>query len=202
MTKQLSDKAQNLKNMFSKFRNQEQKVYFDYRNIPSSKNLDYEILSYDNYENLIHMFKDDSNPFIINDFKNKAELDVYMVNVLEVMYYSSKRGGMDYFFKTKEGVYAGVLHLHDLNSEKNKEHTCSINFATKADFRKKGITTEAVKSLFKHIKNHYKREEVFTSISKKNLAAQRFLEKIGFELNFDFPLDKKEKYYQIDLSKI
>lgn len=152
-------------------------------NLLDTQNLTYEILDMSNYMQIYHMFKDDSNPFIIDYYKNEQLLD-REIRVLEnYCKVSIKSGACSWLFKIKAiNEYAGVVDIYNLCQEENRNLNCTIGFSTKACFRQKKYTIEAVDRLLKHAQNHYQRNVINANTHIQNIPSQNLLKKLGFEL--------------------
>ena len=94
------------------------KPRFDYKNLPNSERLIYELFTWDNFKQMLHLFENDSSPFISEDFKTLERLENYAVSQLEYSRYSFKRGACDWFLHLKEtNELIGILHIYALNWE-------------------------------------------------------------------------------------
>ena len=114
------------------------------------------------------------------------ELEKYKDYILKDSRFSSKRGACDWLVKLKEtDTYIGIINLFDMSRETyNDTHKkCMIGFNTKASFRRKYYTYEAVQQLSKHIFEHFGRNKIIADVEKENTASKKLLEKLGFKEN-------------------
>ncbi len=155
---------------------------FDFRDLPPSDRLAYHLLTWDNYMRMHEMFERDTNPFVDERFKVPGELRRYVQYQLEYAWYSTHRGGCDWFF-FREGRPAGVLHLYDLSRSQtdDRHRRCTIGFATAGPYRGQGFTREAVHHLLRYLFDHFGMEKVLSYTRRENFAAARLLERLNFE---------------------
>ncbi len=171
---------------------------FDFRDLPPSARLSYQLLTWDNYMCMHEMFERDTNPFVDERFKVSGELRRYVQYQLEYAWYSVHRGGCDWFF-FREGRPAGVLHLYDLSRSQadDRNRLCTIGFATAGPYRQQGFTREAVNHLLDYLFEGFGMEKVLSYTRRENFAAARLLERLGFE-NSDalYAAGEKEPKYR------
>ncbi len=173
----------------------QRKPAFDFRNLPPSGNLTYELLSWDNYMQFHLLFKDDSNEFVDRRFKNIGDVRQYTEYQMEYAWYSPKRGGCDWFF-LQDNQYAGVIHLYNLSRDKDSSYQCTIGFATAAPFRRQGLTREAVWHLLNQVFYHFDKQEVLSYTRLGNIASMGLLKSLGFEnCDEDYQLDEDSRQY-------
>lgn len=161
---------------------------YPFADLPSSDRLTYELVTWDNIMTYLPLFKGDQNPYLMDDFKNRADLEQYGVHLLEYGRYSIKRGACDWLLRTAEGDYVGVLHIHALSREliDGRVNPCMIGYAIGERFRRRGFAQEAAKQLLNHLPTLFGRYEVMATVHPRNRASQAVLRKIGFRW--------KEKY--------
>lgn len=167
-----------------------------------SKCLCYELLTKNNYDHLGSLFEDDDNPFVDKRFKNEHDLLKYTLYLLHHGPYH-KNGGIDWLIRLKGTLtYIGVLHLYDISQEPNITQTklmgsCTIGFAIKQEFRRQGYGQEATKHLLNYISTHFSFQTVLSYTDKKNKAAAKLLQGIGFQLNNeDYTLSDRYDYFE------
>jgi RimJ/RimL family protein N-acetyltransferase len=177
-----------------------EKPFFDFdMPLPASPNLDYEMYNWDNYLELYYLFRWDWSKFVAKDFKRKSKLWQYTHYQLYNARFSTKRAACDWYFKTKSGEYAGIIHLYDLSLDNvaDRHKRCTIGFATARKFRGKGMTAEAVYQLLRHCFEHFGMEMVLSYTKRDNKKANRFLEKLGFVNNDAAYLSEVYRYYEM-----
>ena len=92
------------------------KPRFDYQNLPDTQRLTYELLSWDNYLQMLDLFENAPNPLVSKEFKTRNQLEMYAVSQLEYNWYSFKRGACDWFLRLREtDELVGILHVYNLN---------------------------------------------------------------------------------------
>jgi RimJ/RimL family protein N-acetyltransferase len=166
---------------------------FDYQNLPDSERLSYELLTWDNFKNLLPLFENDTNHFVTEEFKTLEELEMYAVSQLEYNWYSFKRGACDWFLRLKTtGELVGVLHIYDLNWElmNGKHPYCCVGYAIAEPYRRKGYALEATEHLLTQIPLIFRRYKIRAVPEGGNIASRNLLEKMGFKL-----LDDPEREY-------
>jgi RimJ/RimL family protein N-acetyltransferase len=159
------------------------KPRFDYQNLPDTQQLRYELLTWDNYTQMLDLFQNDPNPFVMDDFKTIEELEMYAVSQLEYNWYSFKRGACDWFLWAKDtNELVGVLHLYDLNWElyEGKHPSCTVGYAIGEKYRRQGFAFEAMTHLLTQIPLIFKRYEVGANPKIANINSRYLLEKLGF----------------------
>ncbi len=156
---------------------------------PSPK-LHYERLSLDNFEHLYQLFKDDQNPYILEDFKNRQDTKNYVKERLEVTQ-SVNRSGCDWFIKTQDQTYAGILHLYELSRKKNAD-SCCIGISITKSFRCQGIASEAIQHLLNYIFEHFEHIKTVTAYTKPdNIKMASLLKKFNFSTPYDDLIDSE-----------
>ncbi len=177
-------------------------IYFDFSPPESSANLEYELFNVENAQQLWDMFWEDSDPFISPKFKNPSHFLKYTAYQTTYARKSAEKGGCDYLFKNKQGVYLGVLHFYDLNTKnyQTAQASCTIGFATVASHRRTGLSTEAVRHLLQFAFEKHQMQTVFAFTEKKNSPAHAFLEKLGFSMTHPDTY-KAQKYDYYELTK-
>jgi RimJ/RimL family protein N-acetyltransferase len=175
---------------FKHFREQHPQPYYHFTNLPDSERLTYEMLSTSNYKEVPKMFKEEDNPFVIDEYKSEEKFVEYTSYLLNYNRFSPKYGACDWLFKLKEtGEYIGIVNVYDLNRERFNDHhlKCTIGFNVKAEFRKLKYTTEAVQQLLAYIPKQFSRNKIVAYTQKDNIPSISFLKKLGF-------IDKTEEY--------
>ncbi|MBC8111946.1 MAG: GNAT family N-acetyltransferase [Verrucomicrobia bacterium] len=173
-------------------------------NLPATQNLDFEALTFENTHQIYRMFRWDWNLFVSAKFKSRTGANLYAAFQLEKARFSKQHGACDWFFKTKTGEFAGMLHLYDLSQETfaDRHKRCTIGFATTRKFRSKGLTTEAVNQLLRHLFEHLEMQMVLSYTKRNNKKAIAFLEKLGFANNDQaYTLTGKFRYFEITREK-
>ncbi len=189
----MSNKKSN--DFYQNYLERKQTPFYDFVNLEPTARLEFELLDDINYKEVFELFKEDDNPFVLEDYKNLEELDKYKNYILKDSRFSSKRGGCDWLVKLKQtNIYIGIINLYDMSRETfNDNHKkCMIGFNTNNAFRRKYYTSEAVQQLKKHIYEHFGRNKIIANVDKKNTASKKFLEKLGFKEN-------TKAYYYSDL---
>ena len=93
--------------------------------------------------------------------------------------YKRKKPSEEKFIIEYEGKPAGEISIHGLNKP-GVEHSGIISYSLHPKFRRKGITTEAVKLLIKYSFKKYKLKRICSRCRTFNKASARVLEKAGF----------------------
>ena len=151
--------------------------------LPSAK-LHYERFSLENAEQLYVLFKDDKSPYVLEDFKNRQNTIDYVQERLEATQ-SVIRSGCDWFIKTQNQSYAGILHLYELNRNQ-KSDSCCIGIAITKRFRCQGIASEAIQHLLNSIFDHFEHIKTVTAYTKPdNLNMSNLLKKLNFSSHSD-----------------
>lgn len=151
---------------------------FPFRPLLPTGQLTYETLTMDNCYVLLDLFAGDDNPFVDRRFKERSEVESYAQFITESVY-SMKRAACDYLFKTRDGQYAGVVHLYEMSRETGATG-CSVGFATAAPFRRKGLTLEAFRHLISQVFSSYAIQTVHAQTSHLNIASNYLICKTGF----------------------
>jgi RimJ/RimL family protein N-acetyltransferase len=151
--------------------------------LPSAK-LHYERLSLTHFEQLYALFKDDKSPYVLDDFKNKQDTKNYVQERLEATH-SVNRSGCDWFIKTQNDIYAGILHLYELNRDK-KSDSCCIGISITQSLRKQGIASESIQHLLYYIFEHFEHIKTVIAYTKPDNENMAFLlKKLNFSINYD-----------------
>ncbi len=167
---------------------------FEFDNLPDTERLSYEMLDEHNYLEVYQMFKEDDNPFVIEEYKQLEKLDRYVDALLNYAKTSAKRGGCDWLVKLREtGAYISLINIYDLNRETfNDNHKkCMIGFTTAKNYRQQYYTFESVKHLIHYAVNHFGMELIIADTDKQNEVSKKFLRKLGF-------VEATNKYYYAD----
>jgi RimJ/RimL family protein N-acetyltransferase len=190
----MEEKAPSLSDFLAQFRKTPAEPSYEYIDLPDTERLTFELVTEDNYTTIHQLFANDSNPFVINDYKDSNELEKYIDCQLNYNRYSRKYGACDWLIQLKETKqYIGILNLYSLSQETfNDIHKrCMIGFSMSEAFRRKYYTLEAVRQLIDHANQHYGRNKIVANTEKDNRASQSFLRKMGFE-------ERTEDYYYKD----
>jgi RimJ/RimL family protein N-acetyltransferase len=157
------------------------RVSFDFQNLSDSERLSYELVTWDNYKHYLPLFEVDTNPYIMDEFRTRADLEKYIAFLQEYCRYSSKRGGCDWLIRLKKGPYVGVLHIHALNREliNGRLQPCKVGYAIAEPYRRRGYASEALIHLLELIPTIFKRYEVEATVHKRNVASRAVLRKAG-----------------------
>jgi [ribosomal protein S5]-alanine N-acetyltransferase len=164
------------------------KPRFDYKNLPDSDHLCYELMTWNNYKQVLDLFENDPNPYVSQDFKTLYRLENYVVDQLEYSRFSFKQGACDWFLRLKHtNELVGFLHIYGLNWEliDGKHPVCAIGYAIGEKYRQKGYATEATTHLLQQIPIIFQRYEVIANSNKTNTASRRLLEILGFTEDYD-----------------
>jgi RimJ/RimL family protein N-acetyltransferase len=79
-----------------------------------------------------------------------------------------------------DGTVIGDIALQDIDW---KSRSCSLGYGlTKLEYRNKGYTTDAVKTILRHGFCYHGFERISASTQEQNIGSQRVLEKCGFTL--------------------
>jgi RimJ/RimL family protein N-acetyltransferase len=185
----LSPKAVEIVKLYDEIRWPGAKPRPCYQNLPDSVRLSYELLSWDNYETMLDLFGNDTNPFVMPNLREKAQYDQYAAFQLATGRYSGKHGACDWFLKLKNGVYVGVLHLYDVSFEliDGKRYPCSCGYAIAEPFRCQGYAEEALRHLLSQLPTSFKLYQVEAEPLRENAASVALLKKVGFRF---------EKYFK------
>jgi|GEM_PF-1022766 len=153
-----------------------------FRDLPPSTRLQYETLSWTNYQVLLDLFQYDESPFVMSPFKSRPKLDEYVAYQLVTGRYSGKRGSIDWFIRLHDGTKVGVLHLYDVNFElwDGKRFPCMCGYAIAQPYRRLGYAEEALHHLLSLLPTDYKLFEVQAEPLRTNDASRALLEKTGF----------------------
>ncbi len=165
-----------------------------------SPRLVYERFEVNNAIQLLSMFKEDNNSFVSENFKHEPLVIKYTAHIVRHSRNSAKHGGVDFFFKTLEGHYAGILHLYDLNVENygTEKATCTVGFATAAPFRRKGYTLEALKHFIEYIFENYEVASIIAYTHERNRPSQNLMLKAGFQFaKYDLLQEDLFIYFEI-----
>jgi RimJ/RimL family protein N-acetyltransferase len=153
--------------------------YFHFPKLQPSAQLHYERLTMNNFEQLYELFKNDKNPFVLENFKDLEEAKLYTEDRIEAKTLP-KWAGCDWLIKTQPAIYAGILHLYDLNIATGS-HTCCIGVTIAEPFRKQGFATEAIQHLLKYTFAHFEHIDTVIAYSKpENSNMARLLQKLNF----------------------
>lgn len=95
--------------------------------------------------------------------------------------YRKKKPKSENFVIEIDGKFVGFVSLHDLN-EKYFEHKGVVGYSIHPKFRKKGITTKALKLVTDHAFKKYKLKRIEGWCRTFNKASARVLEKAGYKL--------------------
>jgi len=145
---------------------------FTFANLPDTERLTYEMLDKLNYPEVYEMFKEDNNPFIIEEYKQLDKLERYVDSLLNYAKKSTKRGGCDWLVKHKQ----------------TQSH------------RRKHFTFEAVNNLIKYVINHFGMELIIADTSKQNEISKKFLRKLGFiDVKDKYDYSDKFDYFEFTL---
>lgn len=173
------------------------KPFFTFPDIKSTGNFSFEKLNGNNFQQLYIMFENDDNIFTDERFKHYDSAEKYAKYLEMYGAYSPKHGAQDWLWLWKEN-YAGVLHLYDLSLENFADNNkrCWIGFATKPQFRNKGITIQAVKHFIQYIfENYAPVKYIHAMTDPRNKAAQQLLLKLNFEKDFIERNSKELAFY-------
>ena len=170
---------------------------FDFPEIPASSRLAYELLTAANAAVLATLFRDDPSPFIDPDFRNEEGCRQYLARLLEYHHFSPLQGGADWFFKTADGKYAGILHLYHLSRQTRggRHRQCTIGFATVPDVRRQGLATEALTHFSAFIFRHYRLTVIRAYTRQENEPTRNLLRKAGFQPDKKEYADERFAYF-------
>ena len=165
--------------------------HFNFTNLPPTKRLEFEVLDEVNYLQIYELFGGDSNPYVIDDYKDLDKLEEYIDHQLYLNKNSTKKGACDWFVKLKETKETiGILNIHELSRETfNDNHKkCFIGYSISEKFRRQHYATEAVENLIHYAFTHFGMNKIVANVEKGNIASVELLLKFGF-------IDKTENYY-------
>jgi RimJ/RimL family protein N-acetyltransferase len=171
---------------------------FDYKNLPDTNRLHYELLTWENFQNMLALFENDSSPFVSHEFKTLENLEFYAVSQLEFNRFSYTRGACDWFLRDKvTQELVGVLHLYELNCEyyNGKHPPCVFGYSIAEKYRTQGYAYEAAAHLLKQIPQIFKRYEVKAIVKNANIASCKLLKKLGFKIVEPINNDETLWYY-------
>ena len=158
--------------------------YFHFPELQPSAQLLYERLTMNNFEQLYELFQNDKNPFVLESFKELQEAELYTKDRVEAEK-SPKWAGCDWLIKTQPAIYAGILHLYDLNIATDS-HACCIGIVIAENLRKQGFATEAIQHLLKYIFAHFEHVDTVIAYTKpENSNMARLLQKLNFSPDHD-----------------
>jgi len=167
---------------------------FEFSNLPDTERLSFEMLDKRNYLSVHQMFKEDDNPFVIQEYRQLEKLKPYVDALLNYAKTSTKRGGCDWLVKHRQkNKYISIINIYDLSREtyNNNHKKCMIGFTTEKTYRQQYYTIEAVNNLINYAANHFGMELIIADTEKQNAVSKKFLMKLGF-------VAAKEKYYYSD----
>lgn len=167
--------------------------------LPSAR-LVYERLELVSAGYLLKMFQEDPTPFVSDSFKHAHLVAKYCAHIVRHSRTSVERGGADFFFKTAQGGYAGILHLYDLNQANygTEQATCTVGFATTLSFRRQGYTLEALRHFVAYIFEHFAVASVVAYTDERNRPAQNLLLRAGFQfMKYDLLQEDLYIYFEI-----
>lgn len=95
--------------------------------------------------------------------------------------YSKSKPNTETFVIEINGKFAGYVAIKHLNEE-CFEHSGSVGYCIKREYRNKGIVTEAVKMVTKYAFKKYKLKRIEGTCRTFNKASARVLEKSGYKL--------------------
>jgi RimJ/RimL family protein N-acetyltransferase len=173
------------------------KPRFDFKNLPDSDRLRYELMTWDNYKQVLDLFENDPNPYVSEDFKTLYRLEDYVVDQLEYSRFSFKQGACDWFLRLKTtNELVGILHIYGLNWAliDGKHPVCAVGYAIGEKHRRRGFATEATAHLLLQIPIIFHRYEIIANSNKNNAASRCLLENLGF--TEDYALGINETWWQ------
>lgn len=147
-----------------------------------------------NYLEVYQMFKEDDNPFVIEEYKQLEKLERYIDTLLNYTKTSTKRGGCDWLVRLREtDEYTSLINICDLSRETfNDNHKkCMIGFTTAKKYQQQYYILEAVNHLMKYAVTHFGMELIIADTDKQNEVSKKFLRKLGF-------VEGTNKYYYAD----
>lgn len=164
---------------------------FEFINLSPTERLTFEIMDDKNYLAVFEMFENDTNPFVLADYKDLEMWEDYADYQLYWNRMSCKYAGCDWLMKLKTtGQTVGILNLYELSREtyNDKHKKCMIGYSIAASFRRQHYATEAVKQLILHAFEHFNLHTIIANTEKNNLVSKVLLANLGF-------VDKTEAYY-------
>lgn len=171
----------------------------------STQNLSFEPLSQDNWQELYHLFKEDENSFVLQEYKNKDTVKNYYHSYLYFRNATPKTTVHDWLIKLKNtGEYVGLLNLYDIIFDQDSPYykMCSIGYVTAEKFRGKGFTKEAVQTLIDYAFTTQNLECITAMTANENVASRGLLQSLGFKINTkDHNDDLKNKYFELKKSQ-
>jgi RimJ/RimL family protein N-acetyltransferase len=111
--------------------------------------------------------------------KNLREARKEIKEMLSAMH--KKRPIKEIFAIEINGEFAGYVGINDLN-EKHSEHRAYVGYCLNKKFRRRGITTEAVKLVTNYAFKKYKLKRIESMCRTFNKASAGVLRNAGFKL--------------------
>ena len=151
--------------------------------MPESACLEFEMFDENNYLEILRIFEGEDNPFFMDYYRNRKDLEQYKIGLLEYNRFSSNHAGCDWLVKLKgTNTYIGILHLYELSLETflNRHKRCTIGFAFGQQYRRKHYGTEAVQYFCQFIFSHFKMNCILAYTDKRNSSSIAFIRQLNF----------------------
>lgn len=158
--------------------------HFHFPKLPDSQRLEFEKLSQENAGQILELFSQDPNEFIIPEFKEEKYWKKYVDWQLNLAPFSPKHGAQDWLIKLKEtGEYVGLLHLYELSLETfmQNHQRCHVGIVMKSNQRRKYLASEALSGLMNYAFGEMERNLIIARTEHANSASQKMLLSLGFQ---------------------
>jgi len=169
--------------------------YFQFTNIPDTERLTFEQVDESNYLEIYDLFRDDPNPYVIDEYKDLNKLEKYTDYQLYWNRNAVKKAACDWLIKLKASKETiGILNIHELTRETfNDNHKKGfIGYSIGQQYRRKYYATEATKKLIEYARHQHDLNKLVANVKKENIASRDLLLKLGF-------VDCTEDYYYSDV---
>lgn len=169
--------------------------------IPTTERLSYDLVTADNFLNILDLFKEDEHPYVSESYKDVKKLKEYFVNMEKMRQTRSKYAGQEWLiFHRADQRFIGIISLYDLSTEtfNDNDQRCTLGFAINAPYRRNGYGEEAVKAIIDYAKNQMGRHIFLAYTSDSNTASKRLLNKLGFQdVTYQYMCGPDIRYYEM-----
>ncbi|MGB3617186.1 MAG: GNAT family N-acetyltransferase [Catalinimonas sp.] len=157
--------------------------HFLFPPLPPSERLRYDPLSAENAREVWRLFRDDTNPHVIPEYKEEADFMGYTHFHLNHVRLSPKRAGHDWLLRVGNAC-VGLLNLYGLSKERFGEAQlpppACVGFSVGPTYRRRGFAREAVCRVVPYVFQHFDVPAVRAFTEPKNVASQKLLCDCGF----------------------